>query len=367
MSAPIVSYAQRFEDLYLMSCLGDLGAGFYVDIGSGHPVYDNMSFAFYLKGWSGITVEPNPWLARLTRAVRPRDRHLQTLVGAAAGEATFFLVRDFHGFSTTIEHHARAAQTQFGKSSQALTMPVTTLRDLCAAHAPTSFEFLKIDVEGTEKDVVLGGDWHKYRPKVVVAEALAPYTLAPAWQDWEPFLTKHGYRYVLFDSLNRYYLAEEASELAERLEAAPASFAPAIQFRNVKSALSDDAHPDRKLATVIAPSCASCSPGILPPPSSKSRPMRTLSPGLPSGYSEPDLRPSGPASSSCLPEPASATSTRPWSKPICSEPLAAGFPRVTRGRRFARRLRLARGMVHSLYGLTGCSHSGRPGPAKTIS
>src|SRR3981189_9281 len=87
-TAQIISYAQRFEDLYLMRCFGGRDEGFYIDIGSGHPVYDNMSFVFYLKGWNGVTVEPNPWLARLTTAVRPRDRHLETLVGAAPGAAT---------------------------------------------------------------------------------------------------------------------------------------------------------------------------------------------------------------------------------------------------------------------------------------
>jgi FkbM family methyltransferase len=251
MPEPTVSYAQRFEDLYLMRCFTSRGAGFYIDIGSGHPVYDNTSFAFYLRGWHGITVEPNPWLARLTRAVRPRDRHIEALVGATAGEATFYLVNDFHGLSTMIESHARAAQTQFGKSSQAIAAPVTTLKELCRQYAPPAFDFLKVDVEGAEQDVLLNGDWQNYRPKVVVAEALAPYTLAPAWQAWEPFLAKHGYRYAWFDSLNRYYLAEEASELARCFEAAPSSFDDAFQFRTVKPALADAAHPDHRLAKVL--------------------------------------------------------------------------------------------------------------------
>src|SRR5262245_25520596 len=182
-----VSYAQRFEDLYLMRCFEPGGEGFYIDIGSGHPVYDNMSFVFYLGGWRGITVEPNPWLAQLARAVRPRDRHVEALVGTTVGEATFYLVNEFHGFSTMIAEHARAAQTQFGKSSQALIVPVTTLAQLCAQHdAPRTFDFLKVDVEGAEADVLLNGDWQNYRPKIVVVEALAPYTLAPAWDAWEP-------------------------------------------------------------------------------------------------------------------------------------------------------------------------------------
>jgi FkbM family methyltransferase len=247
-----VSYAQRFEDLYLMRCFEPGSEGFYIDIGSGHPVYDNASFAFYLAGWRGITVEPNPWLARLTRAVRPRDRHVEALVGARPGAATFYLVDEFHGFSTMIEDHARAAQAQFGKTSQPIAMPVTTLRQLCEQHAPRAFDFLKVDVEGAEQDVLLSGDWQNYRPKVVVVEALAPYTLVPAWPAWEPFIAKHGYRYVWFDSLNRYYAAEEAGDLADRFDAAPAAFDEVFQFRNVKPALDDGAHPDHRLAMLLA-------------------------------------------------------------------------------------------------------------------
>jgi len=250
MSAAI-SYAQRFEDLYLMRCFGERAEGFYIDIGSGHPVYDNMSFAFYLKGWHGITVEPNPWLARLTRAVRPRDRHVEAVVGAAEGETTFYVVNEYHGLSTTIAGHARLAQTQFGKASQAITVPVTTLKELCRLYAPPAFDFLKVDVEGAEPEVLLNGDWQACRPKVVVVEALAPYTLAPAWEAWEPFLAEHGYRYVLFDSLNRYYLAEEANDLASCFVAAPATF-DTFQFRDVKPALTDAAHPDHHLAVLIS-------------------------------------------------------------------------------------------------------------------
>src|SRR6266480_7544191 len=252
MPKPTISYAQRFEDLYLMRCFGGRGTGFYIDIGSGHPVYDNASFAFYIEGWRGVTVEPNPSLARLSRAVRPRDQHIEALLGATVGEATFYLVNDFHGLSTMIETHARAAQTQFGKSSQAIATPVTTLKELCRRHAPPVFEFLKVDVEGAEQEVLLNGDWQNYRPKVVVAEALAPYTLAPAWPAWEPFLAKHGYRYVWFDSLNRYYLAEEASELARCFETAPCAFEDVFQFRTVKPALTDARHPDHRLAKLLA-------------------------------------------------------------------------------------------------------------------
>lgn len=247
-----ISYAQRLEDLYLARCFPDQRDGFYIDIGAGHPVYDNASFAFYLQGWRGLTVEPNPDLARLARAVRPRDRCEQVLVGAAPGHATFYRVHDFHGFSTAIERHAQAALKAFGKPSEPLELPMRTLAQLCEAGVPARFEFLKVDVEGSEADVLLGGDFKRFRPKLVVVEALAPYTLAPAWEAWEPFLAAHGYSYVWFDSLNRYYLAEEAGGLRVHFETAPASFPQTLLYRDAKPALEDPAHIDHHLAQHIA-------------------------------------------------------------------------------------------------------------------
>jgi FkbM family methyltransferase len=249
--APVISYAQRHEDTHLLRVFGEQTGGFYIDIGAGHPVYDNVSFAFYLRGWSGITVEPNPWLAQLSAAVRSRDSRIQSLVGEKSGEATYYLVEDFHGLSTTVEGHALKAQSAFGKSSKAMTVPVTTLRALCEQHAPAAIDFLKIDVEGAEREVLLGGDWRRFRPKVVVLEALAPVTMAPAWEAWDPLLTAQGYRFAFFDSLNRYYVAEEHAGLAERLAAAPPSFAGVIPFGQFKPALDDASHPDHGLARLL--------------------------------------------------------------------------------------------------------------------
>jgi FkbM family methyltransferase len=248
---PIISYAQHYEDLNLLRCFEAQEHGFYIDVGAGHPVYDNVSLAFYLRGWSGITVEPNPWLAQLSEAVRPRDRQVRSLLGAAEGETTYYLVEDFHGPSTTVESHARAALSEYGKRAQAMAMPVTTLAVLCQRFAPGVIDFLKIDVEGAERAVLEGGDWDRFRPRLVVLEAVAPVTLAPAWQAWEPLLTGHGYRFVSFDGLNRYYVAREHATLAEPLAAGSPEPAGVVRFRDFGPALDDPAHPDHRLARLL--------------------------------------------------------------------------------------------------------------------
>src|SRR5215213_5275119 len=128
---PLISYAQRFEDLYLAQCFEGHSAGFYIDVGAGHPVHDNASYYFYLRGWRGITVEPNPHLARLARAVRPRDAHYEGLIAAEPGVRVFHLVHDFHGFSTAVADHAAKALSEFGKSSEVIRVPAMTLAELC--------------------------------------------------------------------------------------------------------------------------------------------------------------------------------------------------------------------------------------------
>lgn len=251
MSLPPLSYAQRFEDFHLWRALGGTPNGFYVDIGAGHPVYDNVSFAFYLAGWRGITAEPNPALAALGRAVRPRDHLFEGLCGAAAGEATLYLQREFHGLSTTIAEHAQSAEKETGRTPEAVTLPMTTLAALCEQHAPPVFEFLKVDVEGAEADVLRGADFSKHRPKVIVVEAIKPLSLAPAWDEWEPMLRRQGYAHVWDDELNRYYLAQEAHEIAEKLVAGPKWYADGPQIGNFKPAANDPAHPDHRLALLL--------------------------------------------------------------------------------------------------------------------
>lgn len=260
----MLSYAQHFEDVYLMRCFRERKDGFYVDVGAGHPVVDNVSFAFYLKGWHGITVEPNPALAKLSRSVRPRDIGAETLVGSAPGTAKFFLVDDFHGLSTTIGENARAAAENYGKQSNELTLPVTTLAELCRKHAPKAIDFLKIDVEGAEKDVLEGADWKSYRPRVVVIEATMPASPEPNWAGWEPFLLSQKYRFVFFDGLNRYYLAEEETALAAHFEAPVNPFDKAVQLSRYRKALEDASHPDHKLAGVLAEAFLTRAPLISP-------------------------------------------------------------------------------------------------------
>ena len=174
-----LSYTQNLEDYHLSLAFAGQVTGRYIDVGAGHPVADNVSCWFYQRGWRGIVVEPQPELAALYARLRPRDTVVQALVGRTNGERDFFLVERLHGFSTTIERHAQNAQA-LGVGYRSLRLPVVTLASLCEAQGVGEIDFLKIDVEGAEPDVLAGGDFKRFRPKVIVAEAVAPGSGEPA-------------------------------------------------------------------------------------------------------------------------------------------------------------------------------------------
>jgi hypothetical protein len=111
---------------------------------------------------------------------------------------------------------------------------------------------VKIDVEGAEADVLAGGDWRRFRPRLVVIEAIAPGTGLPAWEDWEPFLLQRGYAMALFDGLNRFYVAQEAPEVAQRLSAAPVAWDSVRHMYEFDRAGSSPVHPDHALARQLA-------------------------------------------------------------------------------------------------------------------
>jgi hypothetical protein len=105
-------------------------------------------------------------------------------------------------------------------------------------------------VEGGEADVLLSGDWRRHRPKVVVLEAVAPGSGEPSWQQWEPFLLSQGYRFVLFDTLNRFYVADDATDI--RLPSERAPWDAVRHMYEIGRAPENPGHPDHALARALA-------------------------------------------------------------------------------------------------------------------
>ena len=97
--------------------------------------------------------------------------------------------------------------------------PILTLTEIfrryCEPRQP--IHFCKIDVEGFEREVLLGiEDWDELRPWLFVMEATLPGTTVPCHDKWENILLEHDYLFAFQHGINRYYVDKYKSHLVYR-------------------------------------------------------------------------------------------------------------------------------------------------------
>lgn len=219
----MISYAQNFEDVVLERVFHSRAAGRYVDVGAYDPTIDSVTKHFYDRGWSGVNIEPVERFHRKFEQQRPRDWNLNVAVGASERTVEFAEWGDsgLSGYRQLFD--SRDAQ-RLGFNCTTRRIPVTTLAAITRRLPPGEVDFLKVDVEGAERDVLAGADWRHFRPRVVVVEAVRPrlslqvgIPMVPMWHEWEGILLSNGYELTLFDGLNRFYYRREEPQLRECL------------------------------------------------------------------------------------------------------------------------------------------------------
>ena len=218
----MISYGINHEDVLLRRLFPEPATGFYVDVGAGDPVAGSLTKHFYDRGWSGVNVEASATLFARLQAQRPRDANVHAALSAAAGEATFYEAPvEQYGVSTLVADVA-ARHRSAGIRLAERPVTVTTLADVLGRHGRDAIDFLTVDVEGHEREVLAGNDWSRWRPRVLVIEAVTPDVgghgeSQPSHEPWEPAVLAAGYRFAAFDGLNRYYVRVEDAVLAQRL------------------------------------------------------------------------------------------------------------------------------------------------------
>lgn len=243
MTDRFVSHAQNFEDVRLWRAFSDIERGRYLDIGTQDPVRDSVSLAFYERGWRGVNVEPTPAYAAAMRKARPDEIIIEAAVSTKPGPIEFFEIPETgisSGVAEIAQRHAGAGWTY-----RTIAVATVTLAGLFDLMGPDPIEWLKIDVEGMEADVLQSWGMHPARPAALVIEATAPNTQIHTHDKWHNLVTSRGYREVLFDGLSRYFVHETHAERGPDLALSPNVFdgfqVPSYHFVAGQLALEKDA------------------------------------------------------------------------------------------------------------------------------
>lgn len=218
-----ISYAQNAEDVLLWRALGHIHGGFYIDVGASDPEEHSVTKSFYDAGWRGINIEPLPSFHQAFLEQRPRDINLAIAAGASNGELTLYDTPQVRGWASPLQSVAELHRTD-GHEVAEMTVLVRTLASVCEEYVQDDIHFLKIDVEGFEGEVLRGMDFTRWRPWVLVIEATLPNSRETNHEAWDAIITGQRYGFAWFDGLNRYYVAEEHSELLQHFGIQPNVF-----------------------------------------------------------------------------------------------------------------------------------------------
>lgn len=180
-------FSQNGEDFLLWNFFGKKTNGFYVDVGAFDGIHLSNSLSFEQKGWSGICIEPHPAYFRLCKHSRNRAICINAACVDNDSEDTVeFFSEELGLLSGTCCDREEDVKTRYKnrglmfKGFNKIKVPAVTLNNTLVKYLPpgTEIDFISIDVEGTELEVLRGLDINMFRPRVIILEANSEKTKA---------------------------------------------------------------------------------------------------------------------------------------------------------------------------------------------
>jgi hypothetical protein len=217
----LLSFAQNFEDVILNRAFTDKKQGFFLDIGAQHPVIDSVSRHFILNGWNGILVEPVPAYAILLKEEYPHISVLQKYVGKK-GKREMYIVADT-GLSTSDELLAQAYKNSGLNISNEICEGMT-LDEIFEFIGEVDIDWMKIDAENSEVEILNSWKSENVKPTIVVLEVLDPLHKSQINNEVTELMKSKGYIEVYFDGLNKFFLSKNHGEMKIHFDLPPNIF-----------------------------------------------------------------------------------------------------------------------------------------------
>ena len=189
------SYSQEGEDIILKRFFDGQVDGFYVDVGAHHPKRFSNTYLFYRKGWRGINIDAMPNSMVQFNRIRPRDINIEKPISDKVEILTYYAFNEpaLNGFSKEISLLRNELKDYQIESTKELT--TTTLQQILDDYLPEDKEidFLSIDVEGLDMQVLRSIDLEKQAPRMILVEILQTNYLEVFDNEINKYLTNFNY------------------------------------------------------------------------------------------------------------------------------------------------------------------------------
>lgn len=169
------SYSQCGEDMIIDFVLRQLKKEkiTYFDIGCHHPTFLSNTAFFYENGSRGVCVEPDPFLFKTIKEVRREDICLNAGIGVNdKTEADFYILTE-RTLNTFSKEEAERYQSYGNKKIEnTIKVPLLNINQVIKQHLLPCPDFISIDVEGMDLDILKTFDFTQFRPDVFCLETL---------------------------------------------------------------------------------------------------------------------------------------------------------------------------------------------------
>ncbi|WP_181855243.1 FkbM family methyltransferase [Winogradskyella sp. KYW1333] len=167
-----ISFSKSGDDIQLHKLIKAKSPGIYVDIGCWHPTKASNTYYFYLRGWKGLCIDPNPELKELYNKTRPNDSFLNFGVGNSE-DLEYYMLEEPHSSMNTLNLDFLKKHNLTNKIKKTIIVPTYSLRQILDESLTPNdrLDFFDVDVEGFDLEVLKTNDWNKYRPKVIIVES----------------------------------------------------------------------------------------------------------------------------------------------------------------------------------------------------
>jgi len=164
-------FSQWGEDIVLQHLFSKKSKGFYVDVGAYHPLHYSNTYLLHKQEWRGINVDPNPVSIALFKWHRSRDINVNYGIATEVTEKPYYIFN--HQSCNTFSEAQK--EKMLAKSYISLIetkiIPCVPLQYILDEHAPgVTVDFLNIDVEGMNFEVLQTLDFQKLAPQVICIE-----------------------------------------------------------------------------------------------------------------------------------------------------------------------------------------------------
>lgn len=201
---PDIKVREELAEQWLVrEYLKDTHSGFFVEVGANNPFELSQTWHLAKQGWKGILIEPIPALCQTLREKRPESSVIEAACGSPNAEprARFTVAKDSGKSTLSTEFLDKRSSV-----SEQITVAVKTLDSILEEEQVQQIDFVSIDVEGTQFDVLRGFDIQRWNPNLLLVEDHLLDTTSHS------YILNQGYRLVKRTLFNNWYIPKNAEE-----------------------------------------------------------------------------------------------------------------------------------------------------------